>query len=105
MGDIHNNPDAFCDFTVKKREDGGRDYRVPVGIDTTVTIEKYWGPLWAQQVRVRMDYDADEWVFEREKPYMFADGTQPERPDWIEVGRTPFMTEDDEKMLDEINGG
>jgi hypothetical protein len=40
---------------------------INTGIDTLITIEKYFGPLIANSIRVHLDYESVCWIIERER--------------------------------------
>ena len=40
---------------------------IQTGIETIVEIDKYFGPLCANAIRVHLDYDSVCWIIERER--------------------------------------
>ena len=40
---------------------------INTGIETVVEIDKMYGPLCANAIRIRLDYDTVSWIIERER--------------------------------------
>lgn len=40
---------------------------INTGVDTYITIEKEFGPLVANSIRIHLDYDSVSWIIERER--------------------------------------
>lgn len=73
---------------------GGNDVTVCCGANENIEIVKLYGPLSADDIRVRLDFHGTiaDWVVERKE---YDDDDDDVAPAWVEMARFPCEKEED----------
>ncbi len=77
--------DCIGNYKNVPQADGGRLHTVEIGQNHTVVIDKLFGPAVARNVRVRMNWEPWQYIFERDDSTFDEETGVTEV--WTEVGR------------------
>jgi hypothetical protein len=65
---MNNGENVYLDINKEHRVTyNGKNIEIDTGCDTLITIDKVYGPLCANAIRVHLDYDSVSWIIEREQ--------------------------------------